>query len=86
MVHTKTVNSATGALAIMLADFHITRRESEVASMVAQGMTSKQIAAHMTISPRTVQTYITALNRKFLTANRTQLAVKYLEYLKRKQS
>lgn len=54
--------------------------------MVAQGMTSKQIAAHMTISPRTVQTYITALNRKFLTANRTQLAVKYLEYLKRKKS
>ena len=82
MVHTRTVNLATGALVTMLADFHITRRESEVASMVAYGMTNKQIADSLTISHRTVSTYITILNRKFLTVNRTQLAVAYLKYLK----
>ena len=82
MVRTQTVNLATGALVTMLADLHITRRESEVASMVAYGMTNKQIADCLVISHRTVSTYITILNRKFLTANRTQLAVVYLKYLK----
>ena len=50
--------------------------------MVAYGMTNKQIADSLTISHRTVSTYITILNRKFLTTNRTQLAVAYLKYLK----
>ena len=82
MVRTQAVNLVTDVLATMLADFHITMRESEVASMVAYGMTNKQIADSLISSHRTISTYITILNRKFLTVNRTQLAVAYLKYLK----
>jgi len=54
---------------------HITPRERQVAGYVALGLTNREIAIQTTISPRTVQTYITLMLRKLMLDNRTQLAV-----------
>ena len=63
--------------------FEPSDREREVMALVAQGMTSKQVAAELTISARTVQTHISNLLAKFNIASRTQLASIYYTQEKR---
>ncbi|HKN50963.1 MAG TPA: LuxR C-terminal-related transcriptional regulator, partial [Amycolatopsis sp.] len=52
----------------------LTRREAEVASHVAQGLTNKQVAALMHISERTAETHVQHILTKLGLANRTQIA------------
>jgi DNA-binding NarL/FixJ family response regulator len=50
----------------------LTRRETEVLGLLAQGMTQRQIAARLVISPRTVGTHIEHVLRKLGVNSRTQ--------------
>jgi DNA-binding CsgD family transcriptional regulator len=61
----------------------LTRREREVAELVAQGLTNKQIAARLVISPRTVESHVENVLTKLGFTNRTQLAA---HHAPRKQS
>ena len=38
--------------------FHLTRRETEAASLLVEGLTNKEIAAHMQIAPNTVKAFL----------------------------
>ena len=38
--------------------FHLTQRETEAASLLVEGLTNKEIAAHMQIAPNTVKTFL----------------------------
>jgi DNA-binding NarL/FixJ family response regulator len=52
----------------------LTRREREVAALVARGLTSKAIAADLYLSERTVETHVQHILTKLGLANRTQIA------------
>ena len=53
----------------------LTRREEDVAALVARGLTSKQIAARLFISERTAETHVDRILTKLDFHSRTQIAV-----------
>nr|WP_281367450.1 helix-turn-helix transcriptional regulator [Nocardioides kongjuensis] len=55
-------------------DVPLTRREMEVASLVAAGLTNRSIAAQLFISVRTVEKHVDHILGKLDLANRVQLA------------
>lgn len=61
----------TGAQpAIVAAD--LTRREQELLALIAEGLTDKEIARRLNLSPTTVRTYNSALYQKLGVTSRTQ--------------
>ena len=54
----------------------LTRREVEVLRLVAQGLTNSNAAAHLVISPRTVNTHLTSIYRKLNTSSR-EVAIRF---------
>ncbi|MFJ1709535.1 ATP-binding protein [Kitasatospora sp. NPDC088346] len=52
----------------------LTSRELTVARLLSQGLTDKQIAAHLVISPRTAQGHVQRILAKLGFASRTQIA------------
>ena len=53
----------------------LTRRETEVAELLAGGLTNKEIADRIGISERTVKHYMSCLMQKFSARNRTELVL-----------
>ncbi|RPA58508.1 DNA-binding response regulator [Gordonia oryzae] len=58
----------------------LTDRETQVLREVAKGLSSKQIAARLSISPRTVENHVGATLRKLQLANRVELARYAIEH------
>ncbi|GAB2832390.1 ATP-binding protein [Lentzea nigeriaca] len=52
----------------------LTRREQQVAELVAEGLTNKEIAARLVIAPRTAETHVENILTKVGLSNRTQMA------------
>jgi predicted ATPase/class 3 adenylate cyclase/DNA-binding CsgD family transcriptional regulator len=52
----------------------LTPAEQDVVRLVTEGLTNKEIATHLLISPRTVQTHLTHIYTKLDLTSRTQLA------------
>jgi DNA-binding NarL/FixJ family response regulator len=52
----------------------LTERETEVLRLVAKGLTSRQIADRLVLSPRTVETHVQNTLRKLQLHNRVELA------------
>jgi DNA-binding NarL/FixJ family response regulator len=50
---------------------HLTRREREVAALVARGVTSRQIAKELVLSERTVDNHVANILKKFSPLSRT---------------
>lgn len=55
----------------------LTAREQEIASLVAQGQTNKQIASHLVISPRTVEGHVQSILAKLGFTSRSQIAAAF---------
>ncbi|MEU3558880.1 helix-turn-helix transcriptional regulator [Kitasatospora sp. NPDC006786] len=53
----------------------LTKRESQVAELVAEGLTNKDIAARLTIAQRTAENHVERILGKLGFTSRTQLAV-----------
>lgn len=53
----------------------LTSRESEVATLLARGRTNKEIAEHLTVSPRTVEGHVESILRKLGLRSRVQAAI-----------
>jgi NarL family two-component system response regulator LiaR len=53
----------------------LTPRELEVLSLIAQGMSNRQIAEHLVLSPKTVKTHVSNILSKLHLADRTQAAI-----------
>ena len=51
----------------------LTRRELEVAELVAQGMTNRQIAVRLSLSERTAQNHVQHILTKLGLSNRSQI-------------
>lgn len=53
---------------------NLTRRESEVLRLLAEGLSNREIAARLFLSPRTVENHVAALLRKLGATTRVQAA------------
>ncbi len=58
----------------------LSRREMDVLGYIVRGMSNKEIASAMHISPQTVKNHITSILRKFGVADRTQAVVYALRH------
>ncbi len=57
-----------------LTEEALTSQETRVALLVARGLSNKEVAAHLFLSPRTVETHLAAVYRKRGYRNRAALA------------
>jgi len=57
----------------------LTAREREVASLIAQGKSNREIAKAMTVGPKTVETYVTRILSKLGFESRVQIATWMLQ-------
>jgi predicted ATPase/DNA-binding CsgD family transcriptional regulator len=57
----------------------LTRREQEVAALIAQGLSNREIATKMTIAVRTAESHVENILRKLQFTTRAQVAVWYAE-------
>jgi DNA-binding NarL/FixJ family response regulator len=53
----------------------LTRREREVAELIAQGMTNREIAARLYLAERTAQNHVQHILDKLNLPNRSRIAV-----------
>jgi DNA-binding CsgD family transcriptional regulator len=58
-------------------EWGFTERETQIAGLVAAGLTNRQIAVHMNISVDTVKKHLTHAMAKSQSASRTQLAIRW---------
>lgn len=58
----------------------LSRREMDVLGYIVRGLSNKEIATAMSISPQTVKNHITSILRKFGVADRTQAVVYALRH------
>src|SRR5215217_7693679 len=58
---------------------HLTRREREVAALVARGFTSRQIASELVVSERTVDNHVANILKKLSLHSREQIAARKAE-------
>jgi len=68
---------AEPATAVPLHPPRLSRRQSEILAMVAEGLANKQIAHRLGIAEGTVKAHIHAIFRALGVTNRTQAVVKY---------
>ncbi|MGW1783670.1 ATP-binding protein [Streptomyces sp. NPDC002143] len=64
----------TGTAAPPVAVSPLTRREQQVAALVARGMTNRRIAAELVLSPRTVDSHVDRILTKLVFSSRAQIA------------
>ena len=57
----------------------LTRREKEIAALVAQGFSSRQIASKLVISERTVDNHVANILKKLSLHSREQIAARLAE-------
>ena len=60
-------------------EFQLTTREREAVGLLLKGLTSRQIAAHMRISPNTVKSFLKLVMIKVGATNRTGIVAKIFE-------
>jgi DNA-binding NarL/FixJ family response regulator len=58
----------------------LTRREREVATLVAQGLSTRQIAQELVLSERTVDKHVANLLKKLNLRSRNQVAARMAEH------
>ena len=63
--------------------FHLTPRERETLHFLLQGMTSKEIATHMSISPHTVKAFLRMVMSKMQVGNRPGIIGKIVSVTRR---
>jgi non-specific serine/threonine protein kinase len=72
-------DASEGAAATSARADRLSRRELEVAAMVARGMTNRQIADVLVLAERTVEGHVERIRRKLGVRSRTQIAVWMVE-------
>jgi predicted ATPase/DNA-binding SARP family transcriptional activator/DNA-binding CsgD family transcriptional regulator len=72
------IASTQGEQEAIVDDAHtsLTRRERDVASLVAQGLTNRQIASELVISERTVDNHVTNMFKRLGLTSREQVAAR----------
>jgi DNA-binding CsgD family transcriptional regulator len=72
--------SATEAVYEVAAEFHLTEREREALKGISMGLTIKELAKEMAISPHTVKAYLRFIMVKMGVSTRAAIVAKILEH------
>ena len=78
-LHFKKDASVSNSISRVAALYHLTDREQQALEGIAAGLTSKEIAAGMNISPNTVKSFLRIIMLKMGVATRVGLVRKVLE-------
>lgn len=70
------------AVDLLTAEYNLSDREQEALKAIATGLTSKEIAQRMSISPNTVKSFLRIIMLKMGVASRAAIVGKLLEYTK----
>jgi DNA-binding CsgD family transcriptional regulator len=62
------------------ADVTLTRREQEIAGLIAEGLSNREIAAHLVIAQRTAEGHVDHILHKLGFTSRAQVAVWVVEW------
>ena len=76
-IATRTPEHTSSATARTLA---LTRREREVAELIARGLTNRRIAEELFVSERTVDHHVSNILKKFKLSSREQVASRLGDY------
>jgi DNA-binding NarL/FixJ family response regulator len=68
-----------------VSELMLTKRETQVATLAAQGKSNKQIAFELGLAYGTIKIYMFNLFRKTGVSNRTELSLYWVEQNKRKE-
>ena len=79
-LHMQRDTSAPNAIEIVASQYHLTDREQEVLRGIAIGLTSKETAERMNISPNTVKSFLRIIMIKMGAATRSGIVGKLLEH------
>lgn len=60
---------------------HVSKREKEVIQLLRGGLTQKEVASHLGISPKTIEGHLRNMFERFLVKNTTELIAKYIKYI-----
>lgn len=63
-----------------MPELKLSKRELDCAALLLNGLTSKEIGSHLSLSYRTIEDYINSLKRKLNARNKSELIVKLLNY------
>jgi DNA-binding CsgD family transcriptional regulator len=63
-----------------IGDFYFTKREAEVLRLVVRGKTAKEIAIKLSLSPRTIETYLATIKIKTNSSTKSELIDKVMDY------
>lgn len=74
----KVIASFRRAAPMALVDAHLTRREEDILSLLAQGYANKEIADRLAVSFDTVRTHLRHIYEKMHVRSRTEATSKYL--------
>lgn len=72
--------SSDGALLQVAREFNLTPREQRTVQLLLGGLTSKEIAVHMNVSPNTVKTFLHLVMVKMGTSTRSGVLSKLFEH------
>jgi DNA-binding CsgD family transcriptional regulator len=79
-LHMQRDTSVPNAIDMVASQYHLTDREQEVLRGIAIGLTSKETAERMNISPNTVKSFLRIIMIKMGAATRSGIVGKLLEY------
>ena len=79
VLHLKRDAAESDRLAQVSSRYHLTEREQEVLRGIAMGLTNKQLAEQLHITPNTVKTFLRLVMVKMGVARRSGVVVKLLE-------
>lgn len=80
ILHMQRDSAVTDAIDVVAAEYHLTDREQEALKGIAIGLTSKEMAERMNISPNTVKSFLRIIMLKMGAATRTGIVSKLLEH------
>jgi DNA-binding CsgD family transcriptional regulator len=80
VVHLQLSSYPQSAIQRVGKEYHLTDREQEALLGISMGLTSKELAERMNISPNTVKTFVRAIMIKMGVTTRTGILSKLLEY------
>ena len=72
-------SSVTDAIDVVAAQYHLTDREQEALKGIAIGLTSKEMADRMNISPNTVKAFLRLIMGKMGVSSRTGIVAKLFD-------
>jgi len=79
-LHLERDSSYNDALNDVIATYHLTSREQEALRGISIGLTSKELAERMNISPNTVKAFLRLIMIKMGVSTRAGIVAKLLEY------